>query len=57
MDLSRKRAKAVHDHLIRLGVDANNLTYSYYGASQPLTDNNTEENRTMNRRVEFEILK
>lgn len=57
MDLSKKRAKAVHDYLIRLGVSASNLSYSYYGASQPLTNNDTEENRTMNRRVEFEILK
>ena len=57
MELSKKRAKAVHDYLIRLGVNSSNLTYSYYGASQPLTDNDTDENRTMNRRVEFEILK
>jgi OOP family OmpA-OmpF porin len=57
MDLSRKRAKAVHDYLIRLGVNPNNLSYSYYGASQPLTDNDTEEGRTTNRRVEFEFKK
>lgn len=57
MDLSKKRAKAVHDYLVRLGVNPNNLSYSYYGYRQPLTDNDTEEGRTMNRRVEFEFLK
>ncbi len=57
MDLSRKRAKAVRDQLVRLGVKQNNLSYSYYGASMPLTTNDTEEDRTLNRRVEFEILK
>jgi len=57
MDLSRKRAKAVHDYLVRLGVNPNNLSYSYYGFRQPLTDNDTEEGRTMNRRVEFEFKK
>lgn len=57
MELSKKRAKAVHDYLIRLGVNPNNLSYSYYGYRQPLTDNDTEEGRTMNRRVEFEFLK
>lgn len=57
MDLSKKRAKAVHDYLIRLGVNPNNLSYSYYGSTRPLTDNDTEEHRTMNRRVEFELMK
>lgn len=57
MELSKNRAKAVRDYLVRQGVDTNNITYSYYGASRPLTDNDTEEHRAMNRRVEFEILK
>ena len=57
MKLSKDRAKAVMDYLINRGVDKNKLTYSYYGMSRPLTTNDTEEGRTMNRRVEFEILK
>lgn len=57
MKLSKDRAKAVMDYLIGRGVDKNKLTYSYYGMSRPLTTNDTEEGRTMNRRVEFEILK
>ena len=57
MKLSKDRAKAVMDYLISRGVNKSKLTYSYYGMSRPLTTNDTEEGRTMNRRVEFEILK
>ena len=57
MKLSHKRAQAVVDYLIGRGVDKDKLSYSYYGMSKPLTTNDTEEGRTMNRRVEFEILK
>lgn len=57
MKLSRKRAEAVVNYLIKQGVDKTKLSYSYYGMSSPLTDNDTEEGRRLNRRVEFEILK
>lgn len=57
MELSRKRAKAVMNHLIRQGVKKENLEYSYYGSTKPLTTNDTDEGRTLNRRVEFEIIK
>ena len=56
MELSKERAKAVVRYLIREGVDKDKISYSYYGMSKPLTTNDTEEGRTMNRRVEFEIL-
>ena len=56
MNLSRERAEAVVDYLVSKGVDRNKLTYSYYGMSRPLSDNDTEEGRAMNRRVEFTIL-
>lgn len=57
MNLSKERAKSVMNYLISKGVSKNKLSYSYYGMSRPLTTNDTEEGRTMNRRVEFEILK
>lgn len=57
MDLSRKRAQAVVDYLVKRGVSQDKLSYSYYGMSKPLATNDTEEGRTLNRRVEFEILK
>lgn len=56
LELSKKRAKAVYDYLIKKGIYANRLSYSYYGMSKPITTNDTEEGRKINRRVEFEIL-
>lgn len=57
LELSKKRAMAVRKYLISQGVNADKLTYNYYGMSRPLTDNDTEEGRKMNRRVEFELIK
>lgn len=56
MNLSRERAEAVVDYLVSKGVNRNKLTYSYYGKTQPLASNDTEEGRAQNRRVEFTIL-
>ena len=55
MKLSRQRAEAVMNYLIDQGVDKQKISYMYYGSSKPLSTNNTEEGRTTNRRVEFEI--
>ena len=57
MKLSKDRAEAVVNYLIKKGVPSSHLTHSYYGMSRPLAENDTEEGRKMNRRVEFEILK
>lgn len=56
LKLSKERAQAVAKYLESKGVHKDKLTFSYYGMSQPLSTNDTEEGRTMNRRVEFEIL-
>ena len=55
MNLSRDRAKAVVNYLVSKGVNPDKLTYSYYGMRRPLSDNDTEEGRAKNRRVEFTI--
>ncbi len=55
LELSRKRALAVYNYLVSKGVKKSRLSYSYYGLTQPIADNDTEEGRRMNRRVEFEI--
>ena len=55
MELSRKRAKAVYDYLIKKGVGSSKLSYTYYGMTKPIASNDTEEGRLINRRVEFEI--
>lgn len=56
LDLSDRRAKAVRDHLItRGGVDASKLFAQGYGETRPISDNNTQEGRERNRRVEFNV--
>lgn len=57
MKLSKKRAEAVVKYLKKRGVKSDLLSYEYYGSTSPVKDNSTEEGRTFNRRVEFEILK
>jgi outer membrane protein OmpA-like peptidoglycan-associated protein len=53
--LSDRRARAVADFLARNGVDARRLTAVGYGATQPIADNETEEGRAKNRRIEFKV--
>lgn len=55
MGLSKRRAEAVFNYLIQRGVSRSKITYSYYGESQPIESNETEEGRRINRRVEFEL--
>jgi len=55
-NLSRGRAKAVHDYLKSRGIAADRLSFAYFGPTRPIADNNTEEGRAINRRVEFEII-
>ncbi len=54
--LSEKRAFAVRDHLITQGVDQAVLEAEGRGEADPITDNNTEQSRLSNRRVELHIL-
>jgi len=55
--LSLSRAKAVSDWLIERGIDSNRILIQGYGAKMPIVDNTTDENRAINRRVEFIINK
>jgi len=51
--LSERRAQAVYDRLIELGVAAERLTFVGRGESQPLTGNESSEGRALNRRVDM----
>jgi len=57
MTLSVERAKAVTDFLLSKEVrGADRIVIRGYGAEMPIADNNTEEGRRKNRRVEITIL-
>lgn len=53
--LSFERAKAVSDHLVFRGIASARISYEGYGSAQPVADNDTEEGKQLNRRVEFKI--
>ncbi len=55
--LSELRAKAVKDFLVSKGCDKDRLKFKGYGSIQPISTNNTEIGRQMNRRTEFKVLK
>lgn len=53
--LSQARADSVKAYLVENGVSADNLSSKGYGESTPLADNETEDGRARNRRVELSI--
>jgi OOP family OmpA-OmpF porin len=54
--LSDDRAKSVMKYLTEHGVEAARLSAKGFGAKKPIADNNTEEGKEKNRRVEFVIV-
>jgi OOP family OmpA-OmpF porin len=53
--LSEGRANAVRADLIQRGIDAARITAEGKGETEPVADNDTDEGRQLNRRVEFTI--
>jgi len=51
--LSEKRAFAVMDRLISMGISVNRLKSTGWGESKPFGENSTAEGKANNRRVEF----
>lgn len=54
--LSDQRANAVRDYLLGKGIEAARLVAKGYGESRPMTTNDTEEGRALNRRTEITVL-
>ena len=52
-DLSERRARAVADQLVKMGINDSRLTSKGWGESKPAGSNNTSEGKAANRRVEF----
>lgn len=55
--LSERRAQAVQDYLVRLGVGGSRLVPQGLGESRPVATNETEEGRAQNRRVELNVIR
>ncbi len=55
LDLSRRRANALMNALIKKGIVADRLTAKGMGSEAPIATNDTEEGRAQNRRVEILI--
>lgn len=53
MTLSVDRATAVKSYLVTAGINASNLEAKGFGESMPLSSNDTEAGRQLNRRVEI----
>lgn len=54
LDLSKRRANAVIDHLLNAGsVSATNVSAVGYGETQPIANNETQEGRRKNRRIDL----
>jgi OmpA-OmpF porin, OOP family len=55
--LSKQRAEQVSAFLTKNGIASTRLTSSGHGSAKPIANNDTEDTRQLNRRVEFKILK
>src|SRR3984893_5937699 len=53
--LSEKRAQAVVDYLVKARLPAARFTAVGYGSTQPVADNESDEGKAQNRRIEFMV--
>jgi outer membrane protein OmpA-like peptidoglycan-associated protein len=55
--LSDNRARSVMEYILSKGIAPARITSKGYGETVPVVPNDTDENRQLNRRVEFKIVK
>lgn len=56
LELSKRRANAVHEYLVSKAVSEGRLSDTGYGETDPITTNETVDGRELNRRVEIVIV-
>ncbi|GAA4395644.1 hypothetical protein GCM10023187_02830 [Nibrella viscosa] len=56
LELSKKRAQSVVDFLTRAGIEPARIQATGYGETRPLVPNTSDENRRLNRRIEWRVL-
>lgn len=56
LTLSQKRAQAVVAYLTKAGIQPGRIKAIGYGKTKPLMPNTSEENRRLNRRIEWRVL-
>ncbi|NNE29795.1 MAG: OmpA family protein, partial [Saprospiraceae bacterium] len=56
LSLSKRRAQSVAKYLFDQGISKPRIRYVGFGSEQPISDNETNDGRQLNRRVEFLIL-
>ena len=55
--LSKARVETVKRYLVAAGIDPERIDGKGYGGSQPIADNDDDEQRMLNRRVELKIIR
>lgn len=55
LQLSEKRARSVYNYLKNNGIDPARMSVKGFGQTKPRATNETEEGRSLNRRIEFAI--
>lgn len=56
LTLSQKRAQSVVTYLTKAGVEPSRIRAIGYGKTRPVAPNTTDENRRLNRRIEWRVL-
>ena len=53
LKLSQERAAAVASYLMQNNIETNRVAFFGFGDTEPMVENSTNQNKALNRRVEF----
>lgn len=56
IELSRRRAEAIVNHFVSLGLSKDRIVIDFKGEKEPVDNNNTPEGKQKNRRVDFTFI-